>query len=72
MSNEPAAYTISQASKILALGRTSVYAAIKARTLIARKSGRRTLILAADLQRFLNELPQAGRKSNMKADDDDR
>lgn len=39
------------------LGRTSVYDAIKDGSLVARKRGGRTLILAADGVRFLNGLP---------------
>jgi excisionase family DNA binding protein len=42
------------------LGRDSIYKAIRARHLPARKLGRRTLILATDLQRFLEKLPVMG------------
>jgi excisionase family DNA binding protein len=42
------------------LGRDSVYKAIRARHLPARKLGRRTLILASDLQTFLSSLPTMG------------
>jgi len=40
------------------LGRDCVYRNIRARKLIARKIGRRTVVLAADLHAFLNQLPK--------------
>jgi excisionase family DNA binding protein len=40
------------------LGRTTVYAAIKAGHLVARKYGRRTIVLADDLATFLHKLPK--------------
>jgi excisionase family DNA binding protein len=51
------AYSIDEVCKAAKLGRTSVYAAIKAGELKARKLGRRTLILHDDLIAFLNGLP---------------
>jgi hypothetical protein len=42
------------------LGRTTIYNAIKAGTLVARKAGRRTVILRADFERFLQSLPKIG------------
>lgn len=39
------------------LGRTTVFAAIKAGDLVARKYGRRTIVLSGDLAAFLRGLP---------------
>jgi excisionase family DNA binding protein len=51
------AHTINDACRVSGLGRTTLYAALKTGALSARKCGRRTLILAADLERFLDGLP---------------
>ena len=42
------------------LGRTFIYNQIKARRLIARKAGRRTIVLDPDYRDFLAALPIAG------------
>ena len=52
------AYTIEEAAKAGAGGRTAVYDAINAGILKARKRGKRTIILHDDLQRFLESLPE--------------
>ena len=57
--NTPLAYSITEASEVSRIGRTSIYEAISARELIARKHGRRTVILADDLRRWLQNLPLA-------------
>jgi hypothetical protein len=51
------ALSIRAASKVSGIGRTSLYAAIKAGKLIARKCGKRTIILQSDLINWLNSLP---------------
>ena len=51
------AYTIEEAIEAGAGSRTVVYEAIKARTLRARKRGKRTTILAEDLKAYLESLP---------------
>jgi hypothetical protein len=51
------AYSIAEACRIGCQSRTSVYAAIGRGELRARKRGRRTLILAHELERYLNGLP---------------
>jgi excisionase family DNA binding protein len=55
--NSPLAYTISEACAVARAGRTSVYEAIRDGALIARKRGRKTLILADDLRDWLERLP---------------
>jgi excisionase family DNA binding protein len=51
--------SIHEASEIAGVGRTKLYEAIKERRLKARKFGTRTIILRADLQKFLASLPAA-------------
>ncbi len=51
------AYTIDEAVKAGAGGRTKIYEAIKAGELKARKRGKRTVILAPDLLQYLESLP---------------
>ena len=54
---DPLAYTIAQAAKAAAVGRTGLYEAIASGDLPAHKRGRRTLVLAADLRGWLVKLP---------------
>jgi hypothetical protein len=54
---EKLAFTIPEAVKAGAGSRTVVYEAIKSVALRARKRGRRTIILAADLAQYLESLP---------------
>lgn len=53
------AYTIPEAVFVSGIGRTSIYEANASGKLPFRKLGKRTLILADDLERFLAELPLA-------------
>jgi len=57
--NTPLAYSIAEVCEVSRIGRTSIYEAISSRELIARKHGRRTVILADDLRRWLENLPLA-------------
>ncbi len=50
-------YTIDEAQAEGAGGKTAIYAAIKSGALKARKRGRNTVILAADLTQYLESLP---------------
>jgi excisionase family DNA binding protein len=54
--NEKRAFTISEATQYLGLGRSSIYRALERGELRRRKAGRRTLILREDLDRFLDGL----------------
>jgi len=52
------AYSIAETMALSGLGRDTIYKAIHAGHLPARKLGRRTVVLASDLQRFLETLPR--------------
>jgi excisionase family DNA binding protein len=67
--NKPLAHTIKAACRVSGLGRTTIYAALKAGSLSAHKCGRRTLILARDLEEFLQKLPPARGQSTSKGGD---
>ena len=54
----PLALTIPEVVTASRMSRSSVYEALKNRALIAKKSGRRTIVLQSDLERFLAELPE--------------
>jgi excisionase family DNA binding protein len=54
---EKLAYRIDEACAVAALGRTTLYSEIAAGRLEARKAGRRTLITADALSRWLDGLP---------------
>jgi excisionase family DNA binding protein len=66
--NTPLAYSIAEASEVSRIGRTSIYEAISSRELIARKHGRRTVILADDLRRWLQNLPVTSPHSASKSE----
>ena len=53
----PIAYSIDEFCVVSDLGRSFVYAEIRAGKLKARKAGRRTLILHDDGERYLRALP---------------
>jgi hypothetical protein len=55
----PIAHTIENAVRVSTICRTGIFAAIANGELPAKKSGRRTLILDADLRAWLARLPAA-------------
>jgi len=55
--NSPLAYSIAEARSVARAGRTALYEAIRSGALRAVKRGRRTLVLADDLRRYLESLP---------------
>jgi len=59
-SDIPLAYHIPEAANLARASRTTIYRAIKAGELQARKRGTRTLILADELMRWVETLPCAG------------
>jgi excisionase family DNA binding protein len=56
--NRLLSYSVADAVKLSGVGRTALYEEIKAGRLKAHKLGRRTLILADDLQHWLAGLPR--------------
>jgi excisionase family DNA binding protein len=55
---EKLALTIAEACEVTGIGRTSLYAEIARGKLPVRKRGRRTLVLADDLKKWIGSLPQ--------------
>jgi hypothetical protein len=55
------AFSINDVVAVSGVGRTLVFAEIKLGRLVARKCGRRTVILQTDLQDWLNSLPSSAR-----------
>ena len=54
---DPLAFTIPEAVAISRVSRSEIYAALQRGDLVARKRGRRTLILRHDLELFMTGLP---------------
>jgi excisionase family DNA binding protein len=51
-------FSINESCELSGLGRTFLYKAIANGELIARKAGRRTIILPPDLEAYLRNLPE--------------
>ncbi|MBV8523263.1 MAG: helix-turn-helix domain-containing protein [Acetobacteraceae bacterium] len=63
----PVAYTVRDAARVAGISRSQLYELFAAGKLTPRRCGRRTLVLANELEAFLRELPPAPirrRKSN--------
>ena len=54
----PIAYTVKEACAVSRTGKTTLYGAIRRRDLVARKRGKKTLILEDDLRRRIEQLPR--------------
>lgn len=54
--------TVQQARQLTGLSRTTLYKLFSQGKLTPRKVGKRTLILTAELEKFVNSLPAGGRK----------
>lgn len=56
----PYSFTIEEACRRSGIGRTKLFELLNNGSIPRRKLGRKTLILAEDLQRFLKNLPTDG------------
>lgn len=54
---EAIAYSVTDAASKAGIGRSTLYNAISAGELLARKVGKRTVVLHADLQRWIESAP---------------
>ncbi len=59
----PLALSVEKACALSSLGRTKFYQLLKENKIVARKCGRRTIILKSDLESFLRSLPVIGEAS---------
>jgi excisionase family DNA binding protein len=55
------AVTIAEAIELSGIGRSSLYKLFNEGKLTPRKAGKRTLILVAELEKYLKSLPVGGR-----------
>jgi hypothetical protein len=59
MDNIPPLNTVDSACALTGLGRTSIYCLLGRGALVARKSGKRTLITGQSIRSYIDSLPQA-------------
>ena len=59
--------SVFEACAVAGIGRTKLYEAIATGELVARKLGKRRIILRDDLRQFLTSLPIAARHTNENA-----
>jgi excisionase family DNA binding protein len=64
---EVIAYPIDEVPSVAGVTRTQVLEAIRARELMARKRGRRTLIEASELRRWISTFPMRGKAAEAAA-----
>jgi excisionase family DNA binding protein len=57
LTNDKLGYSVAEVSDILGIDRSYVYELLNRGDLVGRKLGRRTIVLAAELQRYIDELP---------------
>lgn len=57
---KPIAITLRDATSLSGIGRSSLYKLFNEGKLTPRKSGKRTLILVSELEKYLNSLPMGG------------
>ena len=62
--SNPIALTIRDAVQLSGVSRSTLYRAIKAGDVVARKHGRRTIILADELRAWLQNLPKLDSSKN--------
>lgn len=55
--NNALAYSVDECVELTKIGRTRIFAALGSGELVARKYGRRTIILRQDLEDFLQNRP---------------
>ena len=72
--NEKRAFSITEVCASANLSRTTAYHLMKAGSLRTVKVGRRTIVLAEDLEKFLGSLPSVGNglQSNQSLGSNDR
>jgi len=63
MDDNRVAFTIDEVAKAAGIGRTTVFEEIRHGRLVARKMGRRTIIMAVDRDAWLKSLPKRGHSS---------
>jgi excisionase family DNA binding protein len=59
--SDRSAFSVAEVMVRTGLGRDTVYDLIRGGQLVARKVGRRTLVVNSDLEKFLTSLPVIGR-----------
>ncbi|MER9840557.1 helix-turn-helix domain-containing protein [Mesorhizobium australicum] len=71
MNTDKLGFSIEEAVEFSGIGRTRIFAAINAGQLVARKFGRRTVLLREDMEAFLRALPAREPKDGAPATDDE-
>ncbi len=64
----PISYTVEQACAVTGIGKTKLYEVLDSGELPAKKWGKRTLILKADLTKFISSLESYSAQTGVKND----